>query len=177
MSHLPILAVAATLLAAGCSKDSAPTTPSGPQNRFTFTATLLPASERPNPVTNAEAGGSGTVTITMNVTRDAAGVITAATTDYNASFTGFPAGTALTAAHIHTGDANTAGGPTNNLGLTAGEVTFPNGSGTLVKTGVGFLAPVDTVNAIINNPGGFYFNVHTALNPGGVARGQLVRTS
>jgi hypothetical protein len=28
---------------------------------------------------------------------------------------------------------------------------------------------------ILNNPAGFYFNVHSTLNPGGVARGQLVR--
>lgn len=176
MSRLSILAVAVTLFAAGCSKDSSsPTTPTGPQNKFTFTVTTLPASERPNPVTNAESGGSGTVTITLNVTRDTAGQITGATTDYNGTFTGFPAGTVLTAAHIHTGDATVAG-PTTNLVLSSGEVTFPNGTGTLVKTGVTFTV-VDTANAIINNPSGFYFNIHTALNPGGVARGQLVRTS
>jgi hypothetical protein len=28
---------------------------------------------------------------------------------------------------------------------------------------------------IINNPAGYYFNIHTAANPGGVARGQLVK--
>ncbi len=30
-------------------------------------------------------------------------------------------------------------------------------------------------NEILNNPNGFYFNAHTALNPSGVVRGQLVR--
>jgi hypothetical protein len=36
---------------------------------------------------------------------------------------------------------------------------------------------VNQTNAtnIMNNPGGFYFNVHTPLNPGGAVRGQLVR--
>jgi hypothetical protein len=34
---------------------------------------------------------------------------------------------------------------------------------------------VAVFNAIINNPSGFYFNVHSTLNPGGVARGQLVK--
>jgi hypothetical protein len=29
--------------------------------------------------------------------------------------------------------------------------------------------------AIINNPAGYYFNVHTALTPGGAIRGQLVK--
>ena len=28
---------------------------------------------------------------------------------------------------------------------------------------------------IIDNPNGYYFNVHTTLNPGGAARGQLVK--
>ena len=27
----------------------------------------------------------------------------------------------------------------------------------------------------LSEPGGFYFNVHTTLNPGGVMRGQLVK--
>jgi len=29
---------------------------------------------------------------------------------------------------------------------------------------------------VINNPAGFYFNVHSTLNAGGVARGTLVKT-
>jgi hypothetical protein len=55
---------------------------------------------------------------------------------------------------------------------SAGEVTFPNGSGSFVRTGFP-VSPVDSANLIINNPAGYYFNVHSALNPGGVARGQL----
>ena len=34
----------------------------------------------------------------------------------------------------------------------------------------------DIANQILTNPAGYYFNVHSTLNPGGVARGQLVRT-
>jgi hypothetical protein len=29
--------------------------------------------------------------------------------------------------------------------------------------------------AIISNPSGYYFNIHTALTPGGAIRGQLVK--
>ena len=29
--------------------------------------------------------------------------------------------------------------------------------------------------AVLNNPAGHYFNMHTPLNPGGAVRGQLVR--
>jgi hypothetical protein len=32
-----------------------------------------------------------------------------------------------------------------------------------------------TLQQIVNNPAGFYFNVHSPANPGGVARGQLNR--
>jgi len=35
--------------------------------------------------------------------------------------------------------------------------------------------PADQANSILANPAGFYVNIHTAANPGGVARGQLVR--
>jgi hypothetical protein len=34
---------------------------------------------------------------------------------------------------------------------------------------------LDQAAGIIANPAGFYFNVHTALNPGGAVRGQLSR--
>jgi hypothetical protein len=34
----------------------------------------------------------------------------------------------------------------------------------------------DQLTAIMNNPAGYYFNVHTQQNPNGVMRGQLVRT-
>ena len=56
--------------------------------------------------------------------------------------------------------------------LVAGEVTLANGSGSFTKT-----TSVDPAVAqnIINNPAGFYFNIHSTLNPGGVARGQLVK--
>ena len=30
-----------------------------------------------------------------------------------------------------------------------------------------------TCRTILNNPAGFYFNVHTTVNPGGAVRGQL----
>ena len=40
----------------------------------------------------------------------------------------------------------------------------------------GVSVPGATLQNIVNNPAGFYFNVHSPTNPGGVARGQLNRT-
>jgi hypothetical protein len=170
-----VLASAVLALSAGVAGcNDSPTNPSGgnQQPNPQFRAQLLSANEVP-PVTNADAGASGTMNITFNVTRDANGAITAGTVDFTGTFAGFPPGTALTAAHIHTGVAGQNGGVLINVGLSPGEITFANGSGSLTKTGIS--ASVDNINAIIANPAGFYFNAHTAANPGGAVRAQLVR--
>ena len=165
--RLAVLA-ALPILLSGCK--SATTPSSSTTSKVTFTAQLSPANEVPA-ITNAEQFGSGNVTITMTTTKDANGNATAATVDFNATFSGFPAGTVLTAAHIHPGVAGTNGSVLVSTTIAAGEVTFPNGSGTLVKTGL--TLPLDQAVTIASNPAAFYFNIHTALNPGGVARGQL----
>ena len=159
-------------LAAACGNDT-PTTPSSASSSVTFTTTLLPSSEVP-PINGSEANGSGTGTLKFNVTRDSAGNITAATMDAAVSVTGFPAGTALTASHIHPGAPGANGGILVSLGLAAGEVTVPTGSGSFSRQGIS--VPADQANSILANPAGFYLNIHTAANPGGVARGQLTRT-
>jgi hypothetical protein len=76
-------------VAAGCGGSDTPTTPTpSPAASSTFNATLLPTSEVP-PINGSEAGGSGTSSLTFNLTRDAAGNITAATMDATVSVTGF----------------------------------------------------------------------------------------
>jgi hypothetical protein len=171
MKMSPIVAVVLAVCAAGCgSSNTSPSTPTVP----TFTVNMLPANET-TAVQGPESAGSGTMTIKFNLTKDNAGNITAATADFSGTCSGFPPGTTLTAAHIHPGAAGVAGSPVINLTLTAGEVVFANGSGNIVKNGI-TISPVDLATTIMNNPAGYYFNIHTAANPGGVARGQLVRT-
>lgn len=172
-ARISCFAFVLALAAAGCGDDS-PTTPTPPAAPR-FTATLLPSNEVP-PVSNAESTGSGTVTITLNTTRDAAGNTTAANADFSVTLTGFPANTTLTAAHIHLGAAGATGSPVVNLSLAAGEIVLANGAQTFSKNGVNFADPA-LAQAILNNPAGYYFNVHTPLNGGGVARGQLVRAN
>jgi hypothetical protein len=176
MYRIPVLAVVLGLCAAGCGSSSTSTTPTptGPNNTPVFTATMLPANEVPA-IVGAEAGGSGSVTITFHLTRDATNTITAATVDFVASMSGFPAGTIVILAHIHSGAAGVPGPVVINTNIASGEVTMPNGSGSLVHTNS---APdLPTVQAIINNPAAYYFNVHTPANAGGVMRGQLVAKS
>ena len=171
MKRLSVLA-AILALAIGCSKSSTSPTPTTPTNP-TFTVDMRPANEVP-PITNAESTGSGQMTITFAVTRDASNNITAATGTFIGNFTGFPAGTALTAAHIHPGATGVNGSALISLLLTQGQIVFTNGSGAISVSNI--TVPPEQAQAIIANPAGYYFNIHTALNPGGVARGQLVRT-
>lgn len=160
-------------LAAGCGGDDSPSTPSVP-NTITFTATLLPANEVPA-VSNAESSGRGTAVVTFNLTRNAAGAIQSGTVDFHYDLTAFPAGTTITGSHIHTGASGVSGGilvSTTQSAATA--LGLPAGAGSWEVRGVP-VSDAATLQSIIDNPAGFYFNVHSSTNPGGVARGQLVK--
>jgi hypothetical protein len=173
------LALIALVLAFGISCDDSPTSPSDP-NVAKFTAILLPSNEVPA-VTNADASASGTMQLTMTVTRDSANNITGATYDFIINFTGFPANTTLTGAHIHNAPAGTNSGVVVGLPLTASDTAVPSGQGSLTKTGLSSssstVTPAAVAQGIFNNPSGNYFNVHTTLNTGGAIRGQLVRSN
>src|SRR4051812_426574 len=172
MKRLSLLFVLGVFVSGcGSSSSTAPTTPTNP----TFTATLSPASESPA-ITGPEASGSGTATVTMVTTKDAAGNITAATATFVVNMSNFPAGTPINAAHIHgpNAPAGTNAGVLVSSGITAGQNVLTNGSGSF--TAANLTVTPDQANAILANPANFYFNIHSALNPGGVARGQLVRT-
>lgn len=156
-------------LAGGCS--DSPIGPSeGTRSTTTFTVPLSPANEVPA-ITNADAGASGTGTIALTVTRDASGNITSASANFQIAVAGFPAGTTVTDAHVHSAPAGANGGVSINTTLTSGELAITNGSGSITKNGIN--VPADRAAAILNNPAGHYFNVHTALNPDGAVRGQL----
>ena len=168
MKRFSVLSVVHGVLVAGCGTSTSPSAPVKP----TFTADLRPSNET-TAVTNAEASGSGTATITFDVTKDAAGNILTSNATFVVNMSAFPAGTAITGAHIHPGAAGTAGSVIISTALAAGEVVLASGSGSFTKVVTGIDTAV-TQN-IINNPAGFYFNIHTAANAGGVARGQLVK--
>jgi hypothetical protein len=173
------LALLALVLVFGISCDDSPTSPSDP-NIARFTAILLPSNEVP-PVTNADAGASGTMQLTMTVTRDSANNITGATYDFVVNVTGFPANTTLTGAHIHNAGAGVNTAVVVGLPLTASDTALATGQATITKTGLSStsstVTPAAVAQGIFNNPAGNYFNVHTSVNTGGAIRGQLVRSN
>jgi hypothetical protein len=177
MKRYAIMA-AAGILAAACG--SSPSSPSNTQpNTIVFTAALAFANEIPTiPTSNADANARGTATVTFNLTRDSAGTITAATVNYVYSLSGFPAGTVIRATHIHEGGPAVAGGVVIDSGLTAANpITLADGTMNNITFSnlTAFKDGLTTINQIIANPNDFYFNVHSAVNPGGAVRGQLVK--
>jgi hypothetical protein len=80
--------------------------------------------------------------------------------------------------HIHTGAAGVNGPVTVDSGLSGNNnLPRPAGRSTFVLNGT--VAPdnangLATLNGMISNPAGYYFNIHSTVNPGGVMRGQLM---
>jgi CHRD domain len=174
MKRMGLLMCAVAILGAGCDDDS-PTTPSN-ANQAVFTAALSAANEVP-PIANAEANARGNAQITFDLTRDGSGALTAATVTWAFNLSDFPPGSSAVAAHIHLGGAGVAGGVHINTGLSAANaLALPDGRlGTHIVTTTATATELGRIQAILDNPAGYYFNVHSPINPGGVVRGQLTR--
>lgn len=153
---LSALTTLALLAGAACSDDNA-----GPSASVNFAATLTGAAEKPNAVTTT-ATGAATVVIndaaqTLTVTVNVTGVLD------------------VTMAHIHIGDANTAGPiavsllPTPPAAGTFTGVLVTGTFSTVIAPGETFATLVAAMRA-----GNTYINVHNAVNTGGHIRGQLV---
>jgi hypothetical protein len=161
MNRWGLILLVTCVVAAGCGDDDNPTAPSGAP--AVFTAALSPASEVP-PVGNAESGGRGTAQITIDGSR----------ATFYFQLTGFPAGTRVVGAHIHSAGAGVNGPIVVNTGISAASpVVLSDGTAEFSVSGIA--VDPTLAQSIVNNPLGFYFNVHSPLNPGGFARGQLVR--
>ena len=157
--------------AAGCGDDDS-TSPSNLP--IVMTASLSPANEVPA-IANAENTGHGAVQINLNVTRDGTGAISGGTAEFHFQLSGFPSSTTIVAAHIHPGAAGVNGGVIVNTGVVAGSPVTQS-EGVMSFTSAPVSVPAALLQSIVNNPAGFYFNVHSPTNAGGVARGQLSRT-
>ncbi|MBI3652969.1 MAG: CHRD domain-containing protein [Acidobacteria bacterium] len=136
-----------------------------------FTAQLLASNEvAPVTVNPSENGTSGLATVTLDVTRSGS-TITAATARFDVSLNGMASNSVIVLAHIHEGLATANGAVRVDSGLTPSAPVPASFGASFTRSNLTVTPAV--AQAIINNPAGFYFNVHTALSPGGVARGQL----
>lgn len=128
-----------------------------------FTASLLPSNEVP-PVGGPEGAGFGNAVITFD---DVAN-----TFKFDVTLSGFPGSTVVILSHIHEAAAGVNGPVRVDSGITpAAPIPLTAGAGAFTRTGTLSAAQLSAIKA---NPAGFYFNVHSAVNPGGVVRGQLV---
>jgi hypothetical protein len=157
MTRLVLVLALGAFAAVACGDDvTAPTT-----QPLIFSATLFPANEVPA-ITNAESGGLGAVQVQFD----------GSSATFYFQLDRFPA-TSIIGAHIHPGPAGVNGPVIISTGLTAAmNLQVPKGATEFKVT-----VPVDPalVQAITANPAAYYFNVHSPLNPGGFARGQLQR--
>ena len=133
---------------------------------FTLTASLNGANEPPTPGINTGAFGSATVVVNM----------TARTVTYTVNVFNLPSG--VTASHIHVGAAGTPGPVVVSFAPpvpASNDFTF---TGTVKDTefvlnpSLGIRSADDMFQAILGENS--YVNVHSAANPGGEIRGQLM---
>ncbi|MEX1258031.1 MAG: CHRD domain-containing protein [Gemmatimonadota bacterium] len=168
-THFALFALLA-LMTVGCDDDD----PTGPGNTdpLESDATLTGAAERPDPVTT-DATGTATFTVTKGSTTghdpDASG---ATTVTYSVSVTGLSG--PATMAHIH-GPAGVEAAAGIIVPLTVTNTAGTTGviiSGSFTTTGNAAVS-MDSLVVLMRN-GNSYVNVHTAANPPGEIRGQIV---
>ena len=136
---------------------------------------MLPSNEVPAIAINA----SGAATIWLHVVRDAQGNVTSASTDFNVTYQ-FPADVKVTGLHIHKGKAGENGPVTIDSAIKSSDPVVEHQrarepSICKARRHRTNAAGLDTVNGMLADPSGFYVNLHTTDNPGGVIRGQLQR--
>lgn len=159
---VPMLLVAIAALAvvggASAKKPALSATP-------VFKLHLKPNQEVP-PIKNLKAKAKGAVTFDLE--RSSTGAITSGEVIFSLNYS-FPGSVTITGLHIHEG-AKGANGP---IVVSSGLASFTDADGkgnvTLTVTGT---SPA-TLQAILDNPRGYYVNLHTSVNPGGALRQQL----
>ncbi|MCW5981661.1 MAG: CHRD domain-containing protein [Bryobacteraceae bacterium] len=133
-----------------------------------FHALLSPSHETP-PVTGSNISGEGTIEMTL--TRSATGDLTQAIVDFRVNYNAETPHD-FTAMHIHRGAAGVAGPVV--IDSRFGAVVNASGPGSVFRQNVlTDAAPLAVVQQILNNPGGYYLNLHSSANPAGIIRGQL----
>jgi uncharacterized protein (TIGR03437 family) len=137
-----------------------------------FRAVMLSSNETPLPAINA----SGTATILLHVVRNNAGQIISGSADFRVNYT-FPGSVTLTGLHIHPGAPGVNGPATVRTSFDP--IADSTGRGVIEQqaqvrpSDANFQDALAVLNGMLQNPGQYYVNLHTTINPDGAIRGQL----
>ncbi|MBI3933561.1 MAG: CHRD domain-containing protein [Acidobacteria bacterium] len=139
------------------------------ETRF-FNGNLSPANEVPA-VTGVTA--SGQAIITAVIRRDGGGNIVSGTVYFDIDYNIGQAVT-VTGLHIHEGGAVVNGPIRIDTGISGNATVSAQGQGNIFRVvEVTSGGPLTALIGMVANPGGFYVNLHTTVNPGGLMRDQL----
>src|SRR5262245_23866418 len=142
------------------------------QDTAVFRTRLLPDNEVP-PV--AAPGNSANAAITVHVTRDDRGNVSAATVTFDIDYTIASAFT-FTGLHIHNAPAGQNGDIVIDAGISAtSPVTATVGSGKITRL-INYASDASAlkfVTGLLATPENYYVNIHTTLQPTGFMRGQI----
>lgn len=130
-----------------------------------FKLRLKPNQEVP-PIKGLKADAVGSVTFDLE--RSGAGAITSGEVIFYFNYS-FPGAVTITGLHVHQAAKGTNGSIVISSGI--GPIADADGHGniTAVVTGT---APT-TLQAILDDPRGYYVNLHTSVNSGGAMREQM----
>ena len=130
-----------------------------------FKLNLKPSQEVPA-IKGLKADAVGSVTFDLE--RSSAGAITSGEVIFYFNYS-FPGAVTINGLHIHQGAKGTNGSIVVNSGVVSIVDADGKGNATTVVTGT----PSATLQAILDNPRGYYVNLHTSVNAGGALREQM----
>ncbi len=133
-------------------------------------ANMSPANENPPVTTEA---GSAQATLTVVARRNDAGAIISGTVYYDIDYN-LAQPVVFNNMHIHVGAAGVNGPTRFNAGLGGTNTISASGQGNIfIAVPSANANDVAVLDGLFTNPSGFYLNVHTVLNSGGMMRDQL----
>jgi hypothetical protein len=138
-----------------------------------FQASLSPSAETPAPISVSMASGSSLVRI--HIRRSDTGEFMQAAVDFDTTLSVVQEQN-LVNMHIHRGAAG-VGGPVVIDSVFGSPIPVEaGGTARIIRQFIvasDNTAGIETIEALLENPEGYYVNVHSSAHPPGVARGQL----
>lgn len=119
---------------------------------------------------NKDQEGSARGSVTFDLTRNSAGTITSGDVIFSFNYS-FASATTVIGLHIHPGAKGATGGVAIGAVLSANDMADADGVGNITSVVTG--TPPATLQAILENPRGYYVNLHTPAKPNGALREQM----